>query len=113
TTLVDGEQLTRVDLTDLFGPHDVQGGGLTGDHPTPGVGGLTETAEHERADALRITCRVQGALVHEHQGEGTFDLREQLHGRVLDGRPGITTGVVGQEVGEYLGVRGGLTPGAR
>ena len=43
--LVDGDQLARLDLADLRGADDVQGGGLAGDDPAP-----VQPAEHQRAD---------------------------------------------------------------
>ena len=100
--LVDGDELARLDLADVGRAADVEGGGLGGDDPA-----ALQAAEDQRADALRITGRVQGVLVHEDEREGALDLREDAVGGLLDGqRLAVLVDLGREERGEQVGVVG-------
>ncbi len=60
--LVDGDQLARFNLAHEAGTDDVERRRLGGDDPS-----AFEAAEYQRADALRVACRIQRGLVHEDQ----------------------------------------------
>ena len=70
----DAQNLAGADVSHVLGAHDVERAGLAGHDPALLVGQL---AEAERADAARVTERVQGVLAHErhrvaalHHGHG-------------------------------------------
>ena len=54
--------LAGLDLAHECGADDVEGRGLARQDPA-----ALEPTEHERADALRVACAVEGVVVHEHQ----------------------------------------------
>jgi hypothetical protein len=88
---------------DVGGATDVEGGGLGGDDPA-----ALQTAEDQRADALRVAGRVEGVLVHEDEAEGAAHLRKDLAGRLLDGqRLAVLVDLGREERGEQVGVVGG------
>ena len=101
--LVDGNQLARLDLPDDRCPHDVQRGGLAGHHPA-----AVEPAEHKRPEALRVTRRVEGVLVHEDQRVRAPDQRQRGQGGFLDpaalGIGRIRAGGTGEQGGQHVGV---------
>ncbi len=105
--LVDGDELSRLYLTDVRRAADVEGGGLGGDDPA-----ALQAAEDQRADALRVAGGVEGVLVHEDEREGALDLREDRVGGLLDGQR-LAVGVdLGREQrGEEVGVVGGRDAG--
>ena len=60
--LVDGDELTRLDLPDVRRADDVERRGLARDHPA-----ALKATQHKGPDALRIAGGVQGRVVHEDE----------------------------------------------
>ncbi|GAA3228307.1 hypothetical protein GCM10020256_40460 [Streptomyces thermocoprophilus] len=101
--LVDGDELARLDLADVGGADDVEGGGLGGDDPA-----ALQATEDQRADALRVTGGIQGLLVHEDEAEGAPDLRQDRVRGVFHGqRLAVLVDLGGQQGREQVGVVGG------
>lgn len=94
--------LARLDLAYVAGAADVERGGLGGDHPA-----ALQPAEHQRADALRVTGGVERVLVHEDEGEGALDVGEHLGGGFLDGEGLVVlVALPGEQRGHQVGVVG-------
>ena len=76
---VDHDHLARVELSHEVRAHDVERGGLGGEHPT-----LFELAETQRPEAVRIADADHSTLVGQHERERTFEQRKHLAQRTLE-----------------------------
>ena len=78
--LVDRDEFAGFDFADEAGADGGQGGLLGGDHPA-----AFQPAEAQRADAVGVAGRVEGALVHEDEAEAALDLGQEFHGGLFEG----------------------------
>ena len=95
--LVDRDELAGFDFADEAGADGGEGGLLGGNHPA-----AFQPAQAQRADAVGVAGRVEGALIHEDEAEAALDLGQQLHGGLLEGLALFAL----QERGDQGGVRG-------
>jgi hypothetical protein len=78
-TLVDPDQLSRLDVADRHGADDVEPARLRCHAEARG-----QLADAERPDAVRVPRRVHAALVHHHEAEGALELRQHVERRGLE-----------------------------
>ncbi len=78
-SIVDPDQLPRLDLPDERGADDVQGAGLRGDDEA-----LRELADRERPQAVGVPSCEDRTLVGHHEAEGAFEFGEDPHRRPLE-----------------------------
>ncbi len=103
---VDHEHLARLDLAHEVRAHDVERRALARQHPP-----ALDPTEHERPEAVRVAHADEVRLVHHHEREPTFELREHVQQRLFEvaavgARLGVV--VVGDELGDERGVGGGV-----
>ena len=104
--LVDLDELAGLDLAHEGGADDVQGGGLGGHGPP-----VAQAPQHQGTHPVGVAGGVEGALVHEDQGEGAAQHGQDPAGGLVDaqgrrrGVGGLELGVVGDAGGEDVGGR--------
>ena len=106
TVLVDFDELAGLDLAHEGGTDDVQGGSLGGHGPP-----VAQAPQHQGAHSVGVAGGVEGALVHEDQGEGAAQHGQDPAGGLVDAQGcrcavgGLELGVVGDAGGEDVGGR--------
>ena len=97
---VDLQELAGLDLTDHRGAHDVQGRGLRGHDPA-----ALQAAQNQGTHAVGVASGIEGVLVHEDQGEGTAQHRQDAARGLGDAERGL--GRLGGGLGDAVGVEAG------
>ena len=111
-SLVQRDQLARLDLTDERGAHDVEGGCLRRQRPALGLVGRAQSAETERAESVGVTDTHDVGGVEEDEGEGALEKGEHGPQRRLQRSVGYDAAFgrcgkfAGQEIGHEIAVGG-------
>ncbi len=106
TRRVDHDHLARFDFAHEVRAHDVERGGLAGQHPT-----TFDATEHQRPEAVAVAHADQVRLVHHHEREATLELREDVTQRLFEVAAvgaRLRVVVVREELGDERGVGGGV-----
>ena len=91
---VDRDELAGRNFAHEARAANIEGGGLGGHNPP-----VRQPAEHERADTLRVTRRVQGLFIHEHEAVGTADTAHEVLEVLLEASVVIEKGRHDRRVG--------------
>ena len=103
TLVVGNHDLTGLDIAHKLGTHCIQRAALTGEGPAGAIGQL---ADAERAEAVRIARGDKLGVGHDDQTVSTLNVIHRAADSHLD--IGGQQTVLGQQVGNYLGIGGAV-----
>ena len=106
TVVVSDDDLTGTHIPHELGTHRIQGAGLAGKGVPAAVGQL---ADAQRAEPVGVARRDELGVGHDDQTVGALDLIHRTADRHLD--VGGQQTVLGQQVGDDLGIRGAVEDG--